>query len=161
MQPGAHMQPGPVVRPIAEVLACPAPIASMLDSSAQFIEFHENDIIFRQKDPCRGLYIVVSGELLRKSDRLEARILLGQVRTGSLIELAAALGDGHHTYTLMARSSGSLMLLPIEPLNKAFRAHPPLRMQLLEELAREVSRAYTLCTSARLLEARRRPVKTS
>jgi len=153
------MQLEPAVRPIAEVLACPAPIANMLDSAAQYIEFRENDIIFRQKELCRGLYIVVSGELLRKSERLEARIFLGLARAGSLVEVAAALGDGYHTYTLLARSRGSLMLLPIESLQKAFRAHPPLRMQLLEELAREVSRAYTLCSSARILAGRRRPAK--
>jgi CRP-like cAMP-binding protein len=48
-------------------------------------------------------------------------------------------------------------LLPIEALNQAFLSYPPLRMRLLEELAREVSRAYHLCTLTNLTRARRRP----
>ena len=37
------------------------------------------------------------------------------------------------------------MLLPLEQLRRAFDTFPPLRMRLLEELAREVSRSYTAC----------------
>ena len=64
---------------------------------------------------------------------------------GQLVELAAVLGDGRHTYTLTAQTAGSVLLLPIQALSQAFQEHPPLRMQLLEELAREVSRAYYFC----------------
>jgi CRP-like cAMP-binding protein len=73
------------------------------------------------------------------------------------LELAAVLGDGIHTYTLVAQTPGSVLLLPIEALHQAFQSFPPLRMRLLEELAREVSRAYHLCSLSRLTRARRRP----
>jgi len=72
--------------------------------------------------------------------------------------LAAVLGEGRHTYTLTGQSHGSLMLLAFESLQQAFRAHPPLRMQLLEELAREVSRGYGACCAARLAGIRRRAI---
>jgi CRP-like cAMP-binding protein len=100
--------------------------------------------------------VVVSGLFLRKAERLNTRLTLGPARTGDLVELAAALGDGRHTYTLSAQTSGSLLLLPIEALNKVFENYPPLRMRLLEELAREVSRAYLSCCMNRLTPARRR-----
>ena len=77
-------------------------------------------------------------------------------RSGDLVELAAALGDRIHTYTLLAQTPGSVLLLPIEALHQAFQSYPPLRMRLLEELAREVSRAYHLCTLTNLSRARRR-----
>jgi CRP-like cAMP-binding protein len=57
---------------------------------------------------------------------------------------------------LVAQTPGSLLLLPIETLSQAFEVYPPLRMQLLEELAREVSRAYNACCLNRTGKARRR-----
>ena len=96
------------------------------------------------------LYLVVSGQFLRKTERLETRLTLGPARAGDLVELAAALGDGRHTYTLSAQTPGSLLLLPIEALQQAFEGYPPLRMRLLEELAREVSRAYNACCLNRM-----------
>jgi CRP-like cAMP-binding protein len=99
---------------------------------------------------------VVSGQFLRRAERLETRLTLGPARAGDLVELAAALGDGHHTYTLVAQTPGSVLLLPIEALSQAFENHPPLRMQLLEELAREVSRAYNACCLNRSGKTRRR-----
>ena len=81
---------------------------------------------------------------------------LGTARTGDLVELAAALGDGIHTYTLTGQLAGSALLLPIQALQQAFESYPPLRMHLLEELAREVSRAYTVGSLTRLRPLRRR-----
>jgi CRP-like cAMP-binding protein len=83
------------------------------------------------------------------------RVTLGSARPGDLVELAAALGDGHHTYTLTAMTQGSVLVLPMDELRHAFQNHPPLRMRLLEELAREVSRAYITCCLTRVTPARR------
>jgi len=146
---------GAAPHPLAELLACPPETGNLLNASAQCIELDAGDTVFQQSADCRGLYVVVSGQLVRKAERRQARLTLGSVRTGDLVELAAALGDRHHTYTLTALTSASLMLLPIETLNQAFQAHPPLRMQLLEELAREVSRAYNACRITRMARIRR------
>jgi CRP-like cAMP-binding protein len=78
------------------------------------------------------------------------------VRAGDLVELAATLGDSHHTFTLKALTPGTLLLLPIEALQRAFESYPPLRMRLLEELAREVSRAYIACCLNRRVQTRQR-----
>ena len=98
---------------------------------------------------------------MRRADRLSMRVTLGIARPGDLVELAAALGDRIHTYTLIAQTPGSLLLLPVDALQQAFQAFPPLRMRLLEELAREVSRAYHLCTITHLTRARRRTPVTA
>ena len=92
---------------------------------------------------------------MRRAERLETRLTLGLARAGDLLELAAALGDSHHTYTLTAQTPGSVLLLPIGALNLAFQDYPPLRMRLLEELAREVSRAYDACCMSRTARTRR------
>jgi CRP-like cAMP-binding protein len=151
MQPEARsVRSGASAHPLAELLACPPEASNLLNASAQQVEFVAGDTIFHQDSPCRGLYVVASGQLLRKADRLQVRLVLGPVRVGDLVELAAALGDGLHTFTLVAQSAGSLMLLPMEALNRTFQMYPPLRMHLLEELAREVSRAYLTCCATRM-----------
>jgi CRP-like cAMP-binding protein len=142
-------------RPVAELLECPAEIGQLLNGSAQCVPFDEGEMIFRQSGVCRGLYLVVSGLLQRRAERLETRLTLAPARAGDLVELAAALGDGRHTYTLTAQGAGSVLLLPIAALNEAFQSYPPLRMRLLEELAREVSRAYNTCCLCRTMIQRR------
>ena len=142
--------------PLSELLECPLDTGDLLNGSGQCIEVEAGDSVFRQGDVCRGLYVVVSGLFVRKAERLKTRLTLGPARTGDLVELAAALGDGCHTYTLSAQSAGSLLMLPIEALNRVFERFPPLRMRLLEELAREVSRAYLSCCMTRPVHARRR-----
>ncbi len=142
--------------PLAELLACPPETENLLNASAECLHMAEGEIVFRQGEPCRGLFVVISGQLLRKAERLSTRLTLGMVRPGDLVELAAALGDGCHTYTLSAQMPSSLLMLPVESLQAAFKAYPPLRMQLLQELAREVSRAYNVGCTTRLAGIRHR-----
>ena len=143
--------------PIAELLACPAAVGNMLNASAESMEFDAGEILFHQNDLCRGLYLPISGYLLRKAARMDARLTLGTVRPGEVVELAAMLGDVRHTYTLIGQSKGTVLRLPREALLRAFELYPVLRMRLLEELAREVSRAYSLCSVAKTAGLRRRP----
>ena len=143
-------------RPIAELLACPPAIGNLLNASAECIQFVVGDVIFHQNDICQGVYVVIAGQLLRKAARIDSRLTLGTVRAGEIVELAAMLGDVRHTYTLVAQSNGTIMRLPKDSLYRAFQQYAPLRMQLLEELAREVSRAYALCCATRLAGIRRR-----
>lgn len=146
---------GASAHPIAELLACPPGVGTVLNGAAECIEFDAGDTLFRQFSACQGLYVVISGQLLRKAERMEARLTLGTARPGDLVELAAALGDGWHTCTMTAQTPGSVLLLPIDALRRAFEAYPPLRMQLLEELAREVSRAYANSCATRMGGVRR------
>lgn len=142
--------------PLAELLDCPPEVGDLLNGAAACIDFDTGDNVFHQCEKCKGLYVVVSGLFLRKAERFQMRLTLGPARPGDLVELAAALGDGHHTYTLCAQTPGSLLLLPIEALNHVFQSYPPLRMRLLGELAREVSRAYLSCAMTRTMPVRRR-----
>jgi CRP-like cAMP-binding protein len=142
--------------PLAELLECPAETGNLLNGAAQCIDFAAGETVFRQSAICQGLYLVVSGQFLRRTERLAARLTLSPARTGDLVELAAALGDGRHTYTLSAQTAGSVLMLPMDALTQAFQNYPPLRMRLLEELAREVSRAYNACCQNRTARVRRR-----
>jgi hypothetical protein len=141
--------------PLAELLDCPSATGSLLTEAARCIQYQSGEVVFSQSGECLGLYVVVSGTFLRRAERMEKRVALGPARAGDLVELAAALGGGRHTYTLSAQVPASALLLPIDALNRAFQSYPPLRMQLLEELAREVSRAYIACWSNRTGKTRR------
>lgn len=142
-------------RPLAELLDCPPETGNLLTSAAQALSCAASERIFLQNDATRGLYVVVTGEFQRRVERHNTRLTLGFARPGDLVELAAALGDQRHTYTLTAVTPGTLLLLPQDALQQAFNRHPPLRMKLLEELAREVSRAYFTTSLNRVTPARR------
>ncbi len=142
--------------PLAELLECPPATGMLLNAAAQCFDVDSGQVVFRQSTACRGLYLLISGQFLRRTERLDTRLTLGLARPGELVELAAALGDGIHTYTLTAQTPGSLLMLPIEALHQAFEAHPPLRMHLLEEFAREVSRGYDVSCQNRVPKPRRR-----
>ncbi len=141
--------------PLAELLECPEEAQRLLTSSSRCVDFDAGESVFRQDGSCKGLYVVVSGDFVRKAERFEMRVTLGSARPGDLVELAAALGDGNHSYTLTAVTPGSVLMLPMAALQHAFEHYAPLRMRLLEELAREVSRAYTTCCMTRVTPARR------
>ena len=141
--------------PVAELLECPPAIGLLLNRASQCLSFEAGEVVFRQSGICRGLYLVITGQFLRRAERLETRLMLGPARAGDLVELAATLGDRHHTYTLAAQTAGTVLMLPIEALTQAFQSYSPLRMRLLEELAREVSRAYNVCCSSRVARSRR------
>jgi CRP-like cAMP-binding protein len=141
--------------PIAELLDCPPETSNLLNAAAECINLQPCDLVFRQGDECRGLYFVIAGEFVRKTDRLNTRVALGSTRSGDIVELASALSGNRHTYTLTAITEGTVLLLPLEALQAAFDQHPPLRMRLLQELAREVSRAYLTCCLTRITPARR------
>jgi len=141
--------------PVAELLECPPDIVLLLNHSAKCLSFESGEVVFRQSENCRGIYLVVTGQFLRRAERQETRLTLGPAHAGDLVELAAALGDRLHTYTLAAQTAGSVLMLPMDTLNQAFQSYPPLRMRLLEELAREVSRAYNTCCFSRVAKAKR------
>jgi CRP-like cAMP-binding protein len=141
--------------PLAELLECPQATGSLLTGASQCTAFDAGQVVFRQQERSKGLYVVVSGEFAKKAERFQMRLTLGSARPGDLVELAATLGDGHHTFTLTAVTPGSVLLLPIDALRQAFDSHPPLQMRLLEELAREVSRAYMTCSLNRVTPIRR------
>jgi CRP-like cAMP-binding protein len=131
--------------PVAELLECPPAIGLLLNHAAQCLSFEAGEVVFPQSGICQGLYLVITGQFQRRAERLKTRLMLGPARAGDLVELAATLGDRQHTYTLVAQTAGSVLMLPVEALTQAFQSFPPLRMRLLEELAREVSRAYNTC----------------
>jgi CRP-like cAMP-binding protein len=156
MHAEARRVDGAQAHPVAELLACPPETSVLLTATAQAVDFQSGDTIFRQGQLSRGLYLVIAGQLLRRAERMETRIVLGQARPGDLVELSATLGDGRHTYSLVAQTHGSLLMLPVDALEKAFRSYSPMRMHLLEELAREVSRAYVSMAYSSKMRTRRR-----
>lgn len=141
--------------PLTQLLECPPETSLELGQSARSLQFEEGECVFRQDETCAGLYLLVSGTFARRADRMGMHMLLSTGVPGELVELAAALGDKRHTYTLLAKTPGSALLLPMDALEKVFRQYQPLRMHLLEELAREVSRAYGAVWLLRMSKQRR------
>lgn len=145
MQNAGSEPGGARMRPLAELLEGSPEAGHLLHQSAQRLICEAGEVIFKQNEDCKGLYLVVAGEFLRKAGQLKSRLSIGTARAGELVELAAALGEGRHGYTLTAETAGSLLMLPIAGVRRVIESYPAVRMKLLEELAREVSRAYQIC----------------
>lgn len=129
-------------RPLTELLACPGPLEQMLGANAERRDYGSGDVVFSQNQECAGLYLLLAGEFARSALRREKRLSLGILRAGELIDLASVLGNSRHNYTITAVGPSAALLFPMSSLEAAFEEYPPLRMHLLEELGREVSRAY-------------------
>lgn len=134
--------PATPAAPVAELLACPPAIGELLGKAVQRRQYASSEILFAQGAPCEGLFLLMEGEFARSALRREKRLALGSVHSGSLVELAAVLGSGVHNYTLSATGTSAALLFPLQVFREALELHPPLRMRLLEELGREVSRVY-------------------
>jgi CRP-like cAMP-binding protein len=141
---------------LADLLDCPPDTEKMLSGAIRSFDFKEGEVVFRQSGNCKGLYVIVSGRFTRKTSCKDLEMTLNQAGTGELVELAAVLGGRSHNYTLSAQTKGSALLLPLEALDNAFQKYPPMRIHLLEQLAREVSHAYRACTVDRAVKTRRR-----
>ena len=57
---------------------CPPATGNLLNGAAHCIDFEAGRCVFRQSAVCQGLYVVVSGQFLRKTERLETRLTLGR-----------------------------------------------------------------------------------
>ena len=90
--------------PLVELLACPPSTSSLLTASAQTVTFAAGEVVFTQSSACQGLYLVISGQLLRRAERLSMRVTLGMARsnvsnslkellTWRLIRRVPVLGD--------------------------------------------------------------------
>jgi CRP-like cAMP-binding protein len=129
-------------RPLTELLACPDSIGARLGTSALRRDYLKGDKLFAQGAPAEGLFLLLAGDFWRTAEHREKRLSLAPLRSGDLAELGAVLGESAHTYTLLAASPAAALLFPACELQQVFDVYPPLRMHLLEELAREVSRSY-------------------
>lgn len=154
-----HMEninpPLAVSQPLTLLLSCPSAIEQKLGSVTIRRSYEEGEVLFEQNTPCDGLYLIVAGEFSRITDRWDKRLSLAPLKAGDLAELAAILGDGKHISTVTAITAASALVFPRSALEEAFTAYPPLRMHLLEELGREVSRAYTTLSFGRGIRTRR------
>jgi len=142
--------------PLAEVLACPPAVDELLHREAQLLSAKEGEFVFRQTEACKGLYVLLTGSFLRRMERLDRTLFLGQALPGEMLELGAVLSGEAHSYSLFAKSDGAMLLLPIEAMREALASYPPLRMHLLEEFAREVSHVYGVGRELRSASKRHR-----
>lgn len=147
--------PMAVSQPLNLLLSCPTEIEQRLGAATERRNYLDGEILFEQSKPCDGLYLILAGEFARVTERWETRLTLTSLRAGDLVELAAILGEGKHTSTAIATVPSAALVFPRSALEEAFASYPPLRMHLLEELGREVSRAYTMLSFGRGVRTRK------
>lgn len=102
-----------------------------LEAAAEERACHPNEIVYRTGDPCDGLYAVLRGAVLFRSERV-----------GQPVERVKELGEGEvfgekevfagtpRELTLRSLGETALLRIPVEPLRRLIAEHPLLETTL-------------------------------
>lgn len=124
--------------------------------SARTVRRHEKgEYLFRQGEPCTGLYDLRSGLVAeRKSDDEGTRILLRMVYGGRTVGSGALFGSGVHSTTVQALDTSEVCHIPRRALEPLLQRHPRIALTLMAQIATDLD-----LVEESLLERSMLPVK--
>jgi CRP-like cAMP-binding protein len=110
-----------------------------LEKRSQPVSCKDRQVLFKQGEAPRGLYIVRSGgaSLVMKSGSGKVVLRLNAV-AGSLLGLPAVIGNEPYTLTAIARPGSHVRFVPSNDFTDVIREEPSLNSKVLEILATEV-----------------------
>ena len=96
------------------------------------------EALFRQRDPARAIFAVLSGRvLLVRHTPAGQRVLLHNARPGELLAEAALFAEAYHCDAIAA-TAAELRVIPTPALRDALRRDPALALGLAGTLAHQV-----------------------
>ncbi|MDE2580995.1 MAG: Crp/Fnr family transcriptional regulator [Rhodospirillales bacterium] len=96
------------------------------------------EALFRQRDPARAIFAVLSGRvLLVRHTPAGQRVLLHNARPGELLAEAALFAESYHCDAIAA-TAAELRVIPTPALRDALRRDPALALGLARTLAHQV-----------------------
>ncbi len=96
------------------------------------------EALFRQRDPARAIFAVLSGRvLLVRHTPAGQRVLLHNARPGELLAEAALFAEAYHCDAIAA-TAAELRVIPTPALRDALRRDPALALGLARTLAHQV-----------------------
>jgi CRP-like cAMP-binding protein len=121
----------------SEFIADPE-LAYRIRKESQLHFFGANDVLFRQGDSPRFLYLLQSGEAVLTTEVLNKTIPIVRAGAGSLIGLRAIIA--RKPYTMTARANGDLYAFCLEagPFEELLESEPGLSRSVLRILAADI-----------------------
>lgn len=95
--------------------------------------------LFREGEPCRGLYLVVEGAVrLYRANREGQEQVLRLARAGDSLGEVSVFDEGPYLASARASEDGRVLFLPFAEVNALYRTHPEIAHEVVRDLGRRV-----------------------
>lgn len=103
------------------------------------------EIIFREGEPCRGLYLILEGEVrVYRSNASGKEQVLATYRSGESIGEVALFDEGPYLAAARATRDGRILFLPLDEVQALYQTHPEVSHAVVRELAQRVRKLAAL-----------------
>jgi CRP-like cAMP-binding protein len=104
-----------------------------------------DETLFREGEPCRGLYLVVEGVVrLYRANRDGQEQVLRLARTGESLGEVAVFDEGPYLASARAAEVGRILFLPFAEVHALYRTHPEIAHEVVRDLGKRVRELATL-----------------
>jgi CRP-like cAMP-binding protein len=95
--------------------------------------------LFREGEPCRGLYLVVEGAVrLYRANRNGQEQVLRLARAGDSLGEVAVFDEGPYLASARATEDGRVLFLEFAEVHALYRTHPEIAQAVVRDLGRRV-----------------------
>ena len=100
---------------------------------------HRGEAIFREADPCRGLYLVVEGVVRTyRANRDGQEQVLGVFGIGASLGEVSLFDGGAYLASARAAQDGRVLFLPLAEVHALYRTHPQVAQVVVREMGERV-----------------------
>lgn len=118
-------------------------VETQLLNAARVEQWPAGKTLFREGDPSRGVYVVVSGEIdLVFNARRGAHKTLRVAHTGDIAGLGDAVAGTPYDCTATTRTAATIGTLPANDLRRLLNETPSLWLGVLQFLSNDVNACY-------------------
>ncbi len=115
--------------------------------ACQARHYHSGAVIFREKDPSDGLYLIAAGTIyLFAMGQDEGDMLLASVSTGECFGEMGVVDGARRSATAVAKTPTDCYFLPLEAFRDLMERVPLVPLKLLALLSRRMRRTSRLLT---------------
>jgi CRP/FNR family transcriptional regulator len=116
---------------------------SFLDSNAISMEYPSGSILFREGDPCSGVYLLCSGKVKISAASREGRVLILRiVDAGDVLGMSAAFSNLNYEVTAEALEPCRVRVLPTRHLHFMLQQYGDASIAAAKALAKDYRAAF-------------------
>jgi CRP-like cAMP-binding protein len=123
-----------------------AELLEALADTAEVSEFGDGDVLVRQGTKADGMWVILEGEVELRRDGA----LMATVGAGTMCGDLSLLSDEPHSVDVIARTSGSRVILGLAEFRSVVRFHPEVAFEVIKVLAYRIHRILELYDQAAL-----------